>query len=360
MNETAVRESILAPLLAKLGYQYGTTNYIEYEEQLETIIYQLGRKSRKDYPIGRPDYRCGIDGQRGSFIVEAKEGAHTIDANDIAQAHSYAAHGLVSARFFVLSNGHEFQIYDTYSGVKEAPILVVRVADFDRRFHEIDALLGPRNLRKYSHVEYDLSQPLSPDLPSRAQLKFGWASMPTIEMYLLGRPRGEFASLLQLAGIGDTFSELIEQYKKNRQPIIDGDVRRAEDGRIQALLEFDSIDKRVAGNIIKMGFKKMLFVTDDEYISNNIEKPTIFETISESNIPRGTELYSPISEKNEPAVGDIDTFINIKAAGAVHGNKFFGHYTCFAKMNFQMQLLRLPPLINHYDGDFEIEIKESL
>jgi len=57
LNETDVREQILAPLIRKLGYKSGTENNVIREQFLKYPKLSLGRKNQKDPLLrGKADY----------------------------------------------------------------------------------------------------------------------------------------------------------------------------------------------------------------------------------------------------------------------------------------------------------------
>ena len=64
LNETDIREEIIAPLLRYLGYRSGTSNNIIREQPLSYPKEFLGKKKKND-PIlrGRADYICDVKGQ---------------------------------------------------------------------------------------------------------------------------------------------------------------------------------------------------------------------------------------------------------------------------------------------------------
>src|ERR1039458_2214520 len=62
MNETDVRETIVRPLIERLGYRHGTDANIITEKTLRYEKAFLGRKNpKKDPPlVGRADYICEV------------------------------------------------------------------------------------------------------------------------------------------------------------------------------------------------------------------------------------------------------------------------------------------------------------
>lgn len=74
-NEAEIRFHIIDPIVRMLGYPGEDNVYLNLEEKLEYPYLHIGRRSKKDLPLGFPDYRAGLKGARGSFITEAKAGS---------------------------------------------------------------------------------------------------------------------------------------------------------------------------------------------------------------------------------------------------------------------------------------------
>jgi hypothetical protein len=130
-NEQEVREGFIINLLRVLGYRKGTSNDIEMEKSL--------RLSEPYHCIGRK--RVSIDYApsmrlRYFWILEAKPGNESpmqMRAEDFLQAHLYAIHPEVQARFIVLCNGHEVRVYD---------ILVVEQIQCLKKFSQLREMLS--------------------------------------------------------------------------------------------------------------------------------------------------------------------------------------------------------------------------
>ncbi|HDR4442758.1 type I restriction enzyme HsdR N-terminal domain-containing protein [Bacillus cereus group sp. BceL101] len=107
-NESDIREEFIAPLLKELGYGKGTVNNVVREKSLKlsTPYHRVGRsRVQIDYI---PTIRL-----KSFWIIEAKPGnKKDMDMGDLLQAHLYAVHPEVQARFIVLTNGWEIRVYD--------------------------------------------------------------------------------------------------------------------------------------------------------------------------------------------------------------------------------------------------------
>jgi hypothetical protein len=172
MNETDVREAIVRPLLTALGYRHGTKANIRTEITLRYDQAFLGRKApNKDPKLqGRADYICEVI-PYGRWIVEVKSPNKVLDLDDAQQAHTYAAHPEVAAKFYLVTNGREFRIYQTGSPFE--PMLSWQLEQSDRIFHAVANLLGPDAIEKAGKVLLDHGRPLGPGLGSRARIVGG-------------------------------------------------------------------------------------------------------------------------------------------------------------------------------------------
>jgi predicted type IV restriction endonuclease len=132
-NETEIRFHILDPIIRLLGYPGADDVYLILEEKLEYPYQHIGRRSKKDLPLGRSDYRAGVKGARGSFVIEAKAGNVAIGGREVEQAHSYAAHAQVGANYFVLCNGSVLTVHETLSGPRASPVVEIALAEINSK-----------------------------------------------------------------------------------------------------------------------------------------------------------------------------------------------------------------------------------
>src|SRR6266567_3430885 len=142
-NEQEVREGFIISLMRTLGYRKGTTYDLDLEKQLTLSepYHRIGRDRVKiDYA---PHLRL-----RYFWIVEAKPGSPRAMAyGDVLQAHLYAIHPEVQARFIVLCNGWEVRVYDalTLRSFDDA-LFVCRQGESDTTYAELKKMLGVEHL----------------------------------------------------------------------------------------------------------------------------------------------------------------------------------------------------------------------
>jgi hypothetical protein len=142
-NEPAVREEFIIRLLHVLGYRKGTTFDIEMEKELR-LSAPYHRIGRKKVAI---DYAPSIR-MRHFWIIEAKPGTQRrLSFGDVLQAHLYAIHPDVQARYVVLCNGWEVRVYDAITLKSADDILVVcKQDDCLTSFPELRAILAAENM----------------------------------------------------------------------------------------------------------------------------------------------------------------------------------------------------------------------
>lgn len=152
-KEDSVREEIVAPIIKRLGYSASGDNRVVRSKSLTHPFVMIGSKKHKINIV--PDYALEINNEiRG--ILDAKSPSEKLSKNKhIEQAYSYAIHPEVRCRYYSLCNGKQLVIYDVG---RYTPVLEVDFKDIDRRWDQIQSLLGPRNLSRWARLE------LNPDL----------------------------------------------------------------------------------------------------------------------------------------------------------------------------------------------------
>jgi hypothetical protein len=354
-NETTVRYRIIDPIIKALGYFEGDDVYVNLEEKLSYPYIHIGRKSKKDVPVGYPDYRAGLKGARGSFIVEAKAGNVPITKAEVEQAHSYAAHAQVGANYFVLCNGLEFNVYETLSGPDYAPILSVPLDKLNSRFHEIENILSPRRLELNCRIEYDTGLKLCDGVGSSIKVRSGIYTMRDYAYRFFLNDQDQTAIFKAIPGFDDIEGQL-ELFKSSFQLRVDqGVMQRDENGRIFACASFAGVTTQNHEGLKLVGLDKMTFATDSEFISTSPENPTIFESTKDFAVEKGTvfpQLFGGAVEVQSAVVGDL--FVNI----AIHldGKILKGQYVSIADYHSALPMLGDLKIELDIAGDFEMEI----
>lgn len=301
MNETDVREIIVRPLLERLGYRHGSLAPIRTEVTLRYDRAFLGRKKpAKDPPLtGRADYVCDAV-PYGRWVIEVKGPNEALTRDAREQTHTYAAHPEIAAAFFMLTNGREFELYRT--SILDGPVLKWTFDEIEEKLLSIFNLVSPTALQKLAHlVRPDPGKPLGPGL----------------------------ASALRIVGGSVTYEEhtstvtfLSEAISGLTLPIAGNFVRRTDDGRIHAHIKVASAAAMMPGLSV-MGLDDYDFYSASEYISSDVENPSIFQNFVDLSTPKGT-LFSLPGMGPVPTPFDYRMRAFTEAVGFVEGNRFKG------------------------------------
>ncbi|WP_445215687.1 type I restriction endonuclease subunit R [Bradyrhizobium sp. Pa8] len=307
MNETDVREAIVRPLLTTLGYRHGSVANIRTELTLRYDQSFLGRKSPGRDPRlqGRADYVCEVI-PFGRWIVEVKSPANELCLEDAQQAHTYAAHPEVGARYYLITNGREFKAYQT--GAPFEPLLTWQLEETESAIYAIKNLLGPEAIERAGKIVIDPGRPLAPGLGSYARIVGGSMAYSGSES---NNPALE-AAMKPILGM--------------RNGIRGQEVLRVQDGLIEARLELQPAFSMFDDMNRALGFVPIVFKCADEVLSSDPAAPSILSNILSVTLPRGTEL--PASPLMRGGVVQVDceiTYHNL-AVGYLTDRIFSGMF----------------------------------
>jgi hypothetical protein len=309
MNETDVREILVRPLLHELGYQQGAAANIVTEKKLSYSYVFLGRKKPGKDPAlaGKADYICDVT-SFGRWVVEAKSPKRHLTLDDAQQAHTYAAHPEIAAIYFLLTNGREFRLYQTSRPGK--PIMIWTTEQTLLKMMNIKNLLAPEAIKKRVYIPLDPQKPLARGYNSAIELIGG--------------------HIVREGGSAE-WQPLAEGFKKMegmRMTVTGKTVARTQDGRIEGELVvigpfsvFDAINKAA-------GINSLVFSSSDEYISQNVEMPTIFQGISIGQLVAGGRLPpfpgGPSAEFNLPY--GVSWASHVEAVGYINNDRLKGTF----------------------------------
>lgn len=270
MNETDVREIVVRPLLARLGYAHGTQANIRTEVRLLYDLAFLGRKKpRKDPPLaGRADYVCEAI-SFGRWVVEVKAPHEPLSRDDAEQAHTYCAHPEISATHFMLTNGREFRLYVT--GDLQKPLLTWSWEQTDDIFAALQNVLSyDAVVARAGRLRYDMAKPLGRGLPSKVEVISGEVCIGEIHadapMFSPNAIKGTIAS------------------------ITGGTLSRAEDGRLSLVAGYRSPMQQLSSIIAAAGLDRYEFISMDEYLSHDEATPSIFQNLTTGATAPGLEV----------------------------------------------------------------------
>ncbi|WP_354230875.1 type I restriction endonuclease subunit R [Bradyrhizobium sp. F1.4.3] len=298
-----MREIIVRPLLTRLGYAHGTVANIRTEVPLRYDRAFLGRKQpKKDPPLaGRADYICDATSY-GRWAVEVKAPSQALTQDDVEQAHTYCAHPEISAAYFLLTNGREFRLYAT--GQLAEPYLSWAYEETEQKLMNLFNVVGYDAIRRLTEIiRPDINKPLGPGLPSEVKIIGGEVLYGD---HHSDHPLFQANALKGLVGA-----------------VTGGHVKRSEDGRLLASVSVRSPLQQIAALNKLAGLGDFSFYCSDEFISRNIEGPTILQNVVSGELPPGQKAQLLPGLPLIPLPGFQFT-VSTEATGYVDGATFVG------------------------------------
>ncbi|MFG1423988.1 hypothetical protein [Roseixanthobacter liquoris] len=355
-KEAEIRFHIIDPILRHLGYPDSEDVYLFLEEKLEYPYFHIGGRSpKKDLPLGFPDYRAGLKGARGSFIVEAKAGRVPITKLEVEQAHSYASHAQVGANFFILCNGIEIKIYGTLSGPNADPITSIAISKINDKFHELENILSPKSLEKNCAIRFDKKLKLCDGLSSSARLRSGQYNLSDYYYTIYLNDEKITDEMISLIPEFSTMTQQLDLLKTHFDlQVTDGNIERMEDGRIVADMYFRGVTKENDAAMKMMGIDHAFFATADEFLSKNETNPTIFESTKDFSVSKGAMMPRTLFGGLTEAECDLSGDLFIKAAMSFDGRSISGKYLALAQYNAKLNIYQKLKLETEFFGKFNL------
>lgn len=304
MSEADVREEILVPLIAALGYRIGSEYDIHRELALRYPQQSLGRKQQTRDPVlrGRADYVLKVNGQF-SWILEAKSPVSDVQLDEIEQAWTYACHPEVRAAYFALCNGRELIVFDSLASAESREILRVRYEDFGTQFGEIAHLLSPHAIEKsISLRSMNRGVPLGVALGSVAQVASG-----LIRYFEQSNP-----------GVINPNSQSI---------IMGGTVERDENGYVIVHLDTQAPLPGMQAINERIGFKGIDLRSNRSALPSPNDEPLELRGTMVFTIPSGESLQLPGHQKAIVIPMDFNCEVEMVAIGMLEAGRFQGTWT---------------------------------
>lgn len=325
LNETDVREEVIAPLIRALGYRSGTEFNAIREQPLRYPKSYLGRKNpAKDPELrGKADYVLEVRSLI-RWVIEAKAPYVDIDRDAIEQAWSYASHPEVRAVYFALCNGKQFQLFQTNHAPDVAPILSLGYDELNHCLPQLAGVVGPDALlRNFPRQECDMRPPIGIGLRSICRITSGML-------------RHDYNSLKQRA-----LEEL--QYQ-----IPYGSVERDETGGLAAFLKFQVPIRTIQELNEKLGINEFDMHSKDSVLSSDPANPTCFTYERAVTFPSGEKMLDLTTWQEIVLPFNMHCSVSATAIGALSGNVFSGRFV--TKMTVQ----EAPNLVVEMGGPFVV------
>ncbi|MHB1183956.1 MAG: type I restriction enzyme HsdR N-terminal domain-containing protein [Desulfobulbia bacterium] len=309
LNETDVREEVLAPLIRCLGYRSGTENNVIREQSLRYPRAFLGRKQPSKDPIlrGKADYILEVK-NKIRWVIEAKAPEVEIDIDTIEQAYTYANHPEVRAVYFVLSNGINLKVFQTNRGPNQEPIFQTEYNQLNNVLSQLVNLLGPEAIvRDHPEVTLDTGPPLALGLRSVVRIANGLITY-------------NYNSLNNRA------------LNEMQTSIAEGAVERDENGKMIAYLKTLGPSRSLQDLNERLGLASFEMVSDDEQLSTDKNMPTIFKYDQTILLPAGETLIDLNTWSEHQLPFNLSCHVLAKAEGVFNAGRFYGQFT--TSMNY--------------------------
>lgn len=326
LNETDIREEVLAPLIRQLGYRSGTPNNVIREQSLRYPMLSLGRKDPKKDPAlrGKADYILEAQ-RRVRWVIEAKAPEISIGKDDVEQAWTYANHPEVRAVYFALCNGRHLLVFRTVHGPESPPVLLLTYEQLELDFQILWNLLSPEALlRDFPDVQIDVGLPIAPGLRSIARITNG-----------VIRYESNSAGLVVL-------NELQTGVKE-------GAVERDSNGGLVAFLKTAGPSRSLQELNERLGLSAFEMTSTDSQLSTEPAHPTVFRYVHSIVLPAGESILDLNTWRHIQLPHNITCNVQAEARGSFAKGTFSG---AFATAMHYLEANRSV----HMSGSFEIHL----
>jgi len=317
LNETDIREEIIAPLLRHLGYRSGTENNVIREQALTYPKSFIGRKKKTD-PIlrGRADYICDVQDQI-KWVIEAKAPDAALDFEVAEQSWTYANHPEICAVYFCLSNGLTFQIFQTNRGPDAEPIFQCSYIEMEGSLSIIYNILSPEAiLRDHPAYLVDRGMPIGAGLRSIVRITNGSITF--------NQSTPDFPPLTGLT-----------------MTITDGSVERNENGQLETIIEtevpFQSLQKLNE----KLGLHSLRLLSESGSLSSDPANLTTFFSVTNHILPQGEMVLNLMTWHELPILMNLNVQARTSVVGFLEGKIFNGNFNAvlaYQESGFQFAL----------------------
>jgi len=315
LNETDVREEILAPLLRELGYRSGTIHNVIRDQSLCYPRALPGEKDAKKDPLlrGKTDYIL-VAGGKVRWVIEAKSPQGELGRDEIEQAWTYASHPEVRAVYFALCDGRRIDVFQTNMGPTASPILHLDYEALGNPdvYQRIKNLLSPAAiLRDHPEHGVDIGPPLGPGLRSVARITSG---LMRYESNSLNHP---------------ALNEV-------QMGIADGALERDERGRLVAYLRTTVPTKSLQELNERLGFSAFEMTSEDSTLSTDPAHPSVFVYDHAVILPAGEEILDLSTWRRFRLPINIRTHVLQRASGVLKDRRFGGKFD--TELDFEQQM----------------------
>jgi hypothetical protein len=234
------------------------------------------------------------------WVIEAKPPGIAIGIDDIEQAWTYANHPEVRAVYFSVCNGRTLMVYRSDQAPEAPALLSLSYEELEKEFPRLSDLLGPDALlRDFPVPELGFGPPLAAGLRSIARVTGGNISYAE--------------SNLQ----SPAFHEL-------QLTVTHGALERRENGGVVAFLKTFVPSQSWQEVNERLGLSSFEMSTEDDQLSTDDTRPTVFVHQSEVTLAAGEKLFDIQSWQKITLPMNVVVSIRAEAKGTYLNRLFSG------------------------------------
>ncbi len=322
-NETDVREELIVPFLMELGYQRGSSNNISREFSIKYSKMQLGREKVNDPVLrGIPDYVLSVTGS-GRWVLEVKRPNCSLDGQVVGQALSYAKHPEVSACYAVITNGIRLKVFAAHQVVDDDPILECAITDPQQLAMSTTGYLSPSAIRRKCKLPpVAAGDPIAEGFANYVNVRGGSALYQKSSFAVSETLPPEIAK--EIATELDRRTSFLNGHRAN---ILSGTVKRDDNSRIVAKLEFGTDRDELKKFALQKGFLDVDYVCLDNFISTDSDSPSTFDIVGGFDIEMGEVVYDVVQRQTMEMGFPQTTRYSGSASGFLSGDAFSGQFS---------------------------------
>lgn len=304
MNEDDVAGEIVRPLCRALGYTQGNPEAnLRSQISLQYDRAFLGHQDGKKDPVlrGRPDFICEVISY-ARWVVEAKAPFVSLSITDSYQAHTYATHPEIAAEYYLLTNGRDFQLFRV--GKPDEPVWSWKKENVDELLPALKGFLGPEAMKKRGSVIIDKGKPLADGIGSSIDIVGGHL--------VYTKNVASFSDISKMNGVVN--------------PISGNRIFRADESLISAEVSIKSAFAEMDAIFEAFNFYPLRFSTSDEYLSSDVNHPTMMQGLINVTMRRGMQFPKTLLSPGGTLPLDVNASAYTEVLGFLEGDEMKGTF----------------------------------
>ena len=155
--------------------------------------------------------------------------------------------------------------------------------------------------------------------------------------------------------IADLDNQLATMDREFTLKVADGLAKRDDDGRINAQVSFAGVTKNNQTGMELLGIDEMVFSTKEEFLSDDPDSPTVFETTTDFSLAKGT-MIAPLLGDAIPTTTDLSGDLLITALMYKKHDTILGEYNALAEYRIDVPGIGAMVLELKFFGRFSLKL----